>query len=57
MKKGAVSNANFRAFETAPFLFICKGNERKRKTPPKEAKKRIVKILVFKIVFGCEESS
>ena len=41
--KEAVSNANFRAFETAPFLFICKGNEGKRKTPPKEAKKSMTK--------------
>ena len=42
-KKGAVSNANFGAFEAALFLCFLKSERTKRKKPRFEAKKSMTK--------------
>lgn len=49
--KEAVSNAKFRAFETALFLFNYRGSERKRKKPQNEAKKSTTKRGSVKSLF------
>ena len=42
-REGAVSNANFRAFEVALFLRFLKSERTKRKKPRFEAKKSMAK--------------